>query len=322
MLPYSDYKKSRLIFETFTLIKSGQATTKEKIAFLFDTNPENVENYINELNSEFNTGIRYDRNYKKYVVEQEGIMGLLKRNNPLTADDVTIIIYSLVNSQAFMETKMNIVKNSLLGLLPKEEAQKLKSMLNFEKSNITWEHDIEFNLSKIRKAITEEKLLTFIYRRASGEQKQHKVIPYSFACELGKYYIIAKANEEENLVHYRIDRISSLRILDEEGKRQEKFNINDYMKRTWYMYGGKETKVVVKFATGCKNVVTERNMAVGRIVEENEDYFIYEFTCNGIQGIRLWLMGFGAEAEVLEPRELREEIKSNIKEMYKNYKLD
>ncbi|MBX4263123.1 helix-turn-helix transcriptional regulator [Clostridium estertheticum] len=321
MLPYSDYKKSRLIFETFTLIKSGQATTKQEIAYLFDTNPENVENYINELNSEFNTGIRYDRNQMKYIVEQEGIMGLLKRNNPLTADDITIILYSLVNSQAFMETKMNIVKISLLGLLPIEEAQKLKNMFYFEKSNDPRELDIEFNLSKLRKGITEEKKMTFLYRRASGEQKQHKVIPYSFACELGKYYIIAKPDEEEKLVHYRIDRISSLRILDEEGKKQEKFNINDYMKRTWYMYGGKETKVVVKFALGCKTVVTERNMAVGRIVEENKDYFTYEFICNGTQGIRLWLMGFGAEAEVLEPMELREEIISDLMGMYKNYNL-
>jgi len=157
-------------------------------------------------------------------------MGLLKRNNPLTAEDITIIIYSLVNSQAFMEAKTNIVKNSLLGLLPEEEAQKLKSMLYFEKSNDPREHDIEFNLSKLRKGITEEKKMTFLYRRASGDQKQHKIIPYSFACELGKYYIIAKPDEEEKLVHYRIDRISSLRILDVEGKKQEKFNINDYMK--------------------------------------------------------------------------------------------
>jgi len=321
MLPYSDYKKSRLIFETFALIKSGQATTKKEIAYLFDTNPENIENYIDELNSEFNTGIRYDRNQKRYIVEQEGIMGLLKRNNPLTADDVTIILYSLVNSQAFMETKMNIVKTSLLGLLPSEEAQTLKNMLYFEKTNNPREHDIEFNLSKLRKGITEEKKMTFLYRRASGEQKQHNVIPYSFACELGKYYIIAKPDDEQTLVHYRIDRMSSLRILDEEGKRQEQFNINDYMRRTWYMYGGKETKVVVKFAVGCRTVVTQRNMAVGRIVEENEDYFTYEFTCNGTQGIKLWLMGFGAEAEVLKPMELREEIIVAIAGMAKVYRI-
>jgi len=31
MLPYSDYKKSRLIFETFALIKSGQVTTEKEI---------------------------------------------------------------------------------------------------------------------------------------------------------------------------------------------------------------------------------------------------------------------------------------------------
>ncbi len=122
-------------------------------------------------------------------------------------------------------------------------------------------------------------------------------------------------------MHFRIDRISSLCILDEEGKRLEEFNINDYMRKTWYMYGGQETKVVVKFTIGCKKVVTERNMAVGRIIEENDEYFIYEFICNGVKGIRIWLMGFGAEAEVLEPVKLRDEIREVVKNMAKKYKI-
>ncbi|MCB2340344.1 hypothetical protein [Clostridium estertheticum] len=38
---------------------------------------------------------------------------------PITADDVNLILVSLIQSQTFMETKMAIIKNSLLRLLPK-----------------------------------------------------------------------------------------------------------------------------------------------------------------------------------------------------------
>lgn len=132
-MPYSDFRKARRIYETFRLIKSGEATNQREIAQIIGTKEENIENYISELNAEFGTKIKYDRRLKKYIVEKDGIMGLLKRNNPLTADEVTIILYTLVNSNAFLETKLNIVKNSLLGLLPEDEAQKLKTMLYFEK---------------------------------------------------------------------------------------------------------------------------------------------------------------------------------------------
>lgn len=319
MPSYLGYKKARLIFETFFLIKSGQATKKQDIAGYLDTSIDNIENYVKELNADFGTEICFDNSEKKYVIKQDGVMGLLRRNQILTADDVMIILSSLMQSQSFMETKISIIKNSLLNLLPENESKKLKEILYFEKRSNYDDQGIEFNMTKIRKAIAEEKKITFMYINGKGEHKSKKVIPYSFACELGKYYIICKMEDRESLSHLRIDRMGDIRILEEAGKRLEKFNVYNYLKKTWYMYGGEETKVLVKFKNGCKTVVTERNMAEGRMVEEDRDYFTYEFTCNGTDGIKLWLMGFGGDAEVLEPVEFREEIKKTVESMIKTY---
>ena len=319
MLPYSDFNKPRLMFDTFYLIKSGQATTKKELAEIFGTSEKTIYNYIEELNSDFQTLIRHDERAGGYIVEHEGTMGLLKRNHPITADDVMIIISSLMQSQAFMETKMSVIKNSLLGLLPEEESKKLKDMLHFEKRKEYDDQNIEFNITKIRKAITEEKKITFTYTNYEGIRKTYKVIPYSFACELGKFYIISKPEDKESLTHLRIDRMGDVRILEEDGKRLKEFNVYNYLKRTWYMYSGTETKVLVRFKNVCKKVVTERNMSEGRITEEDENYFNYEFICNGTKGIKLWLMGFGGEAEVLEPVKFREEMKETVENMVKAY---
>lgn len=319
MLPYSDYKKTRRVFEMFFLIKSGQVTTKKNLAALFDTTIDTIENYVDELNSDFRTYIHIKKGTDTYIIEEEGIMGLLKRSYPLTADDVMIILSSLTQSQSFMETKMSIIKNSLLGILPEEESRKLEDMLHFEKRKGHNDQNIEFNITKIRKAIAEEKKITFMYTNSEGSRKSHKIVPYSFACELGKYYIIGKPDEKNSLIHLRIDRMGDVRILEEEGKRLTAFNVYNYLKKTWYMYSGPETRVLVKFKNGCKKVVTERNMAEGRVVEEDKDYFTYEFICNGTNGIKLWLMGFGGDAEVLKPLEFREEMKKTVESMTKVY---
>jgi len=315
MVPYSTFNKPRRLFETFFLIKTGEAKTKKDLANIFEITERAAHNYVQELNSEFYTDIHIQGGTDKYVILKEGLLGQLKRNYPLTSDDVMLIISSLMQSQAFMETKMSIIKNSLLGLLPEEEGKKLKDMLYFEKTKDYDDQNIEFNITKIRKAITEEKKISFNYRNAKGEYKTHKITPYSFACELGKYYIIGKPENMEILTHLRIDRMIGVTILEESGKREEKFNVYNYLKKTWYMYGGTETKVVVRFENKCKPVVTERNMAEGRILEEDENFFKYEFICNGTKGIKLWLMGFGAEAEVLEPVKLREEIREDVKKI-------
>ncbi|KGK86571.1 WYL domain-containing protein [Clostridium sp. HMP27] len=319
MLPYSEYTKPRLLFDTFYLIKSGQATNKKELASLFETSEKTISNYIKQLNSDFQTLITFDEDNGRYIIEHEGTMGLLKRNYPITADDVMIIISTLMQSQSFMETKMSIIKNSLLSLLPEEESKKLKEMLHFEKTNNYDDQNIEFNMMKIRKAITEEKKITFNYKSYEGKRKNYKIVPYSFAYDLGKFYIIGKPEDKDFLMHLRIDRIGDVQILQEEGKRLEEFNVYNYLKKTWYMYGGSEIKVLVRFKNTCKKVVTERNMVEGRIIEEDENYFKYEFICNGTKGIKLWLLGFGGQAEILEPVELREEMKEIVQNMIKVY---
>jgi len=325
MLPYSDYGKSRKLIETFRFIKSKRATTPQEIADIFGTSPDNIHNYVKELNEEWETDIIYDKSEKMYRINDEedingdGILESNKYVQPVTADDVNLILTSLVQSQTFMETKISVIKNSLLGLLPKNEATKLKDMLHFEKNSIIDHQYIEFNINNLRKAISEEKKVKFSYNSAVGNRKTHTIIPYSFACELGKYYIIGYLERKDCLIHFRIDRISEVIVLGEDGKRDSKFNVYDYLKRTWYMYGGDETRVVVKFNKSCYKVVTEKSLLEGSLIEENENNFTYEFVCNGTYGIKLWLMGFAADAEVIEPLEFRKEIIDSIRNMNKVY---
>jgi len=321
MLPYSDYGKSRKLLETFRLIKSGIAATPQEIADIFEISPDNIHNYVKELNEEWETDIIYDKSEKIYKINEEddvngdGILEANKYIQPVTADDVNLILVSLIQSQTFMETKMAVIKNSLLGLLPKKEAIKLKDMLHFEKNSNTDHQYIELNVKNLRTAIAEEKKVSFSYNSAVGNHKIHTIIPYSFACELGKYYIIGYLERKDCLIHFRIDRILNVNILEEEGKRDRKFNVYEYLKRTWYMYGGEETRITVKFINRCYKVVTEKSLLEGSLIEENEDYFVYEFVCNGTYGIKLWIMGFGEDAEVIKPVEFREEIIESIKNM-------
>lgn len=325
MLPYSDYGKSRKLLETFRLIKSGIATTPQKIADIFEISPDNIHNYVKELNEEWETDIIYDKSKKIYRINDEddvngdGILEANKYVQPVTADDVNLILVSLIQSQTFMETKMEVIKNSLLGLLPRNEARTLKDMLYFDKDSNSDHQYIEFNVKNLRTAIAEEKKVSFSYTSAVGNHKIHTIIPYSFACELGKYYIIGYLESKECLLHFRIDRISNVNILEEDGKRDSKFNVYDYLKRTWYMYGGDVTRVKVKFNNRCYKVVTEKSLLEGTLLEENKDYFVYEFVCNGTYGIKLWIMGFGADAEVMEPIEFREEVIDSIRNMNKVY---
>lgn len=316
-------KKLRRVFDTYCLINEGKVVTKTELAGEFNVSLDTIKNYVSELRSYFNVEIKNDG--KRYIIKDGGDFEALKNDNKIStddlisADDVILVISALIQSNAFMETKMSIIRNSLLKELPPKEAKKLKDMLVFDRKGDGKDRSIEENVKKIRSAIATEKKISFTYRDYDDNIKRHTMIPYSFACDLGKYYIIGKRDDTKTLKHMRIDRIISLEVLDVAGKKEEKFNVYDYLKKTWYMFGGEETKVVVRFLKGCKKLVLERNMSVGRIIREDNEYFDYEFTCNGTGGIKIWLMGLGGEAEVLEPESLRNEIKKSVEEMMKIY---
>lgn len=325
MFPYSDYKKPRAMIEVFRLIKNKHVNTTDELATMFAVSKDTIQNYIKDLNNYFETDIVYDHSLKSYKINDEegsnaeGILESLKYTQPITADDVFLILASLMKSETFMETKMAIIKNSLLSLLPKNEANKLKDMLHFEKENTKDHQYIEFNTKNLRKAISDEKKVSFSYKSAVGNLKTHIIIPYSFAADQGKFYIIGFKESKNSLTPYRLDRMSNIKILDEIGKRDEKFNVYDYLKKTWNMFGGKEITVRVKFKPHCYKVVTEKSLVEGNLVEKTDDYFIYDFICNGFFGIKLWLLGFGGNAEVLEPSECREEMIIEAQNMINTY---
>ncbi|MBN7575326.1 MULTISPECIES: helix-turn-helix transcriptional regulator [Clostridium] len=204
-------KKVRRVFDTYRLINEGKSVTKRELADEFNVSLDTIKNYVSELKRYFNVDIENDG--KRYIIKDGGDFEDLKNDNRIrtddliSADDVVLIISALIQSNAFMETKMSIIRNSLLKALPPKEAKKLKAMLVFDKTDNGKDRIIEENVKKIRSAIAKEKKISFTYKDYDDKIKKYTMIPYSFACDLGKYYIIGKRDDTKTLKHMRIDRI-------------------------------------------------------------------------------------------------------------------
>ena len=282
-----------------------------------------IKNYIKELRIIWEADIEYKDG--KYILVHEGKLGQLKNTYPLTACDAIIIMTTLMQAVPFMQTKINIIKSALLAILSDEDEKLFKEHFievskNIGVGNITDRgNNVEHNIRKLVEAISKGKLVKITYISPQKAPSTHTYIPGTLAYDQGKYYIIAKRCDKEGILHLRIDRIKIIEILIQKSPKINIGEISQYLKRTWYMYTGDEIKVKVRFKNNCKPVVKGRTINEGMMIEQGGDDFIYEFTCNGTVGIKLWLMGFGADAEVLEPKELREEIKESVKEMIKVY---
>ena len=320
----ADYTKLERIHELYRRIRCNEMTSRKIEAEILGVSEATIKNYIQELRNVWEADIEYKNG--KYVLMHEGKLGQLKSTYPLTACDAIIIMTTLMQAAPFMQTKINIIKSELMAILSDTDKKLFKAHFIEPNSNVGVDSNIgadnssvEHNIRKLVEAISKGKLVSIAYISPGKVPSARTYIPVTLAYDQGKYYIIAKRCDKEGVLHLRIDRIKRIEILQENTSPINIAEMSQYLKKTWYMYTGSETKVEVRFKNNCKPVVKGRTINEGRMIEENDNDFIYEFICNGTAGIKIWLMGFGPDAEVIAPKELREEIRESVKEMIKIY---
>lgn len=320
-MPYGPYDVERRRIEVAKLIKSRKMTTSKQLASHFGVTTKTILNDKKALEDKWQ--VQFDDSHKgKFEITDLGLLDSMLNSSKLNAEEVNIILASLVQCKAFMPARIAAIESALLSTLNDKEKNKLKSVLKTEDGDSRRNDQLViYYIKKIREGILEEKKLEIRYKTANGSVKTIKVIPYTLACDLGKYYLVCKDENKESLGNYRLDRMKDVKVLNEPGKRTPEFNVDQYLRRTWYMYSDPETKIRVKFDKGCFPAVDERNMIDGELIEwTNDECFIYEFTAYGTKGILIWLLGFAEGAEVLSPPELREEFKERIRKMAERYR--
>lgn len=152
-------------------------------------------------------------------------------------------------------------------------------------------------------AITERRRIRFNYRDSDRELE-----PYGMAHRRGHWYLVGQSPKGERL--FRVDRIRSLEVGDQPGAfdKPKRFDIRSVMDtHPWETGGEDEVEAKVLFHSdiawwAARTLRTKEPPGdlEATIPVANRDAFIG------------WVLSFGQAAEVLEPQELREEIRSRV----------
>lgn len=140
--------------------------------------------------------------------------------------------------------------------------------------------------------------------------------------QYGRWYLIGAA-AKGRFVKFRME--GMIDIAEEQEAPEEYFalkkqQLDEQMRHSWLIDTGEAVTVRAKFYRphGQADFIAERVRLQGQwgeIVEENEDFFIYEIQVNGVTEIRPWLRGFGSSCEVLAPADLRQSFIDEWKEI-------
>jgi len=114
---------------------------------------------------------------------------------------------------------------------------------------------------------------------------------------------------------FKLERILSASLTPETFEPPEGYSAAEELARAWDVIADDEPlNVVIRFSPAVAKRAAETRWHPSQEIEEQADgSLIWRATVGGMREIRIWIMGWGADAEVLEPAALRDDIASEVR---------
>lgn len=189
-------------------------------------------------------------------------------------------------------------------------------------------------LDAVSDAISQKKKISFTYNDYGTDFKLHPrrdepyiVNPYQMVENNAHYYLIGNYDKYDNITHYRLDRITYVKVLEEKVKAQEEirdfangFNLPKHMAEHIYMFSGPSVQVKLLTYADMMNEMIDWLGKDFRVRKTDvDDQIEITLKCNE-EAIFYWALQYGSCVEVLEPAGLRKRIGLVAKEMNERYR--
>lgn len=178
-------------------------------------------------------------------------------------------------------------------------------------------------IDTLLRAMEDSRVVRLAYRSvASKKTKSYEIHPYHFIYDRGFIYVVGFSCKDDEIRIWKVNRMSSARVLDAEFVRLVDFNVERYMSNSVCPFVGREkaVKVKVRFAPEAARFVLEQEFKTVKSVKERQDGAItVEMEVDPEMPFLRWILGFGANAEILSPPKLREQIQSELRLIENRY---
>jgi predicted DNA-binding transcriptional regulator YafY len=181
-------------------------------------------------------------------------------------------------------------------------------------------------LDRLTLAIEECRVALLTYRsERSTEPVTREIHPYAWVFHRQSPYLVAFASEHREVRLYKADRIHDVEVSLLRFPRPIDFDPSIYLAGAFGIFRGSHgknmsQKVRVKFLPPVVQYVSEKRWHPSqKLAPQNDGTLLAEFHLSATDEIKRWLLSFGRNAEVLEPKSLRREMAAELRDLLKVY---
>ena len=318
---FKGLSKNRKVIEVYRYIKNGVLCTPQELSETFGVSKDTITDYIKELFEVWNVDIEYNSQIEKYeILNDSKELSLKKAASSLTPGQIVTIIFALNNNNIFLNEEIEMIRMKLLRHLRKSEEEIVKKYIDKKTTeSICLKGKDKFieSFNIIRKAIIDRESVDIKLKNIDG--KKITIDPIKIEYKNGNYYLIGK---EDNL-HFIYANIKDIFKVEISNNKNFRFITSKDMDNINRFYGIDEEKTIkvrIKLFDEGRELFKLRRPLIGlKLWESTDKYDILEFTCNGLEGVKAWILGFGEYIDVIAPIELKDSIENEFEDVYNLY---
>ncbi len=243
--------------------------------------------------------------------------------------ELKLLIDAVQSSKFVTEKKSLELISKIEKLTSVHNAGKLRRQVYIANRVKTRNEKVFYNVDKIYDAIGDNKKISFKYFDYAIEKekvyrkdgKEYEESPVTLMWDDENYYLVAYNSKHSSYVHYRVDRMENISILNVERTLPDApFDTAFYAKKIFSMFSGEETHVTMRFENSLINVVFDRFGMDITPFKDDENHFIIKTGVSVSQQFFGWISSLGARAEIVAPQNVKDAFVKMLEEVLKIHK--
>lgn len=272
---------------------------------------------------------KYKKNTKTYyyIKDREFKLAELK----LTVDAIS-------SSKFITETKTYELINKIKRYASLEEAKNLQRQVHLV-GRVKTDNEFVFEtVDMIHEAIAKDKKIKFHYfywnvdkeKILGREGEYYTVSPWAMCWDDEKYYLVAfddkdRQNPENALRHYRVDKMTDIKLVDSnrEGKEEfDKFDVTAHLNKSFGMFSGNESKVRLRLKNELAGVIIDRFGRDKILVKVDDEHFEVQVDVYVSEQFLGWVLGLGDGAQIVGSPEVVKMMEEKVRRLQNKYLKD
>lgn len=238
--------------------------------------------------------------------------------------EVQVLLSAVGSAKSLSNKKTFVLMQKLYELLGTTEAEQLQGIIAVASKRNN--ERVYYSIDAITTAILEKKKISFLYfdygisgqRVYRKDKTRYEVNPLGLVSSEDKLYLVCYHDKYGNAANYRLDRMDEVKVEQANITQNEvfvNFDLAEYKKEQFEMFGGVETTVEIMFPQDLLEVAIDRFGENILPVFVGNDMYIVTATVQVSKTFFAWLTTFEGRVNIKSPEDVKESYKEFIKKL-------